>query len=130
MKHFRRVTAWAAPFLLVLTCAPLGAQERNPFDVLPDRDPRALQQLLDLDDVQFARTLQENNGAQFRSTVEPFDPPGTTVFPVSHGFAGVKQACLAARTATACRLYVSDLLAIQRERQTAAGVTNNPFTPR
>ena len=130
MKPFRLFVPVAAPLLMALSCLPLGAQERDPFDVLPGRDPQALQQLLDLDDTQFGRLLQENNGARFRSIVSAFDPPGTAVFPVSHGFAGMRQACLVARAAVACRLYVSDLLAVQRERQNAAAVTNNPFTSR
>ena len=128
MKLFHLALSTASPLLIALTCLPLKAQE--PFDVLPERSPQALQQLLDLDDAQFSRLLQENNGAQFRAIVSPFDPAATVVFPVSHGFAGAKQACLVARTSVACRLYVSDLLAVQRERQNATAVTNNPFTSR
>lgn len=120
----------AGALVLALSCPPLGAQEGNPFDVLPDRNPQPLQQLLELDDTQFSNVLQEDNGARFRSIVAAFDPPGTAVFPVSHGFAGARQACLAARAAVACRLYVSDLLAVQRERQDAGAATNNPFTAR
>jgi len=130
MKLFHPATPWAAPLLLALACSPLAAQDRNPFDTLPDRNPQELQQLLELDDAQFNNAVQENNGARFRSIVSAFDPPGMAVFPISHGFAGVRQACLETRAAVACRLYVSDLLAVQRERQNAAGVSNNPFTPR
>lgn len=130
MKPFHPATPGAAALLLALACPPLAAQDRDPFDALPDRNPQELQQLLELDDAQFNNAVQENNGARFRSIVSAFDPPGTSVFPVSHGFAGVRQACLVARTPVACRLYVSDLLAIQRERQNAAGVSNNPFTSR
>ncbi|WP_420472645.1 hypothetical protein [Noviherbaspirillum sp. ST9] len=130
MNAFGLRAGIAAPLLMALTCLPLGAQERDPFDTLPDRDPQALQQLLDLDDTQLSRLLQESDGARFRSVVSAFDPPGAAIFPLSHGFAGARQACLAARTATACRLYVTDLLAVQRERQSAAAVSSNPFTPR
>lgn len=130
MKPFLLSSRYAAPLALVFLCAPMGAQERNPFDALPNRDTQQLQQLLDLDDTRFGQLVQENNGARFRSIVSAFDPPGTAVFPVSHGFAGVKQACLAARAAVACRLYISDLLAVQRERQDAAAVSNNPFASR
>lgn len=130
MKAFGLIAGVAAPFLMALTSLPLGAQERDPFDSLPDRNPQELQQLLDLDDTQFSRLLQENNGARFRSVVSAFDPSGATVFPLSHGFAGTKRACLVASTTAACRLYVSDLLAIQRERQNAAAVSSNPFTSR
>jgi len=86
--------------------------------------------LLDLDDTQFNNAVQENDGARFRSIVSAFDPPGTHIFPISHGFASARQICLAARNATACRFYVRDLLAIQRERQDAAEASNNPFTTR
>lgn len=130
MPPFHPVTPYVTALLLALSCSPLGAQERNPFDVLPDRNPQELQQLLELDDTQFNEALQENNGARFRSIVSAFDPPGTSVFPVSHGFAGAKQACLVARVAVACRLYVNDLLAVQHERQNAGAVSNNPFTSR
>lgn len=128
MKAFRLAAGVAAPLLMALASLPLSAQERDPFDALPDRNPQELQRLLDLDDAQFSRLLQENNGAGFRSVVLPFDPSGTTIFPLSHGFAGTRQACLAARTTVACRLYVTDLLAVQRERQNAGAASSNPFT--
>lgn len=111
-----------------LACSPVTAQEPpDAFDTLPARDPQPLQQLADLDDAQFQNAIAENNGARFRAIVAEFDPPGLSVFPVSHGFAGVKEACLRARVLTACRLYTIDLLTVQREKRNRAGVTNNPF---
>ena len=114
--------------VFALICSPAFAQEPpDPFDAAPSRNPQALQQLANLNDAQFQSVLAENNGARFRAIVAEFDPPGLSVFPVSHGFAGPKEACLRARVATACRLYTSDLLAVQREKENRAAVTNNPF---
>lgn len=130
MFLFRPIASKLGALLLALPCSLLGAQERDPLDVPPEHNSPELQQLLELDDTQFNKALQENNGARFRSVVSAYDPPGTSAFPVSHGFAGAKQTCLVTRAAVPCRLYVSDLLAVQRERQNAGAASNNPFTAR
>lgn len=113
---------------LALACTQTIAQEPpDPFDVIPSLTPQPLQQLADLNDAQFQNIVLENNGERFRAIVASFDPPGLSIFPVSHGFAGTKEACLRDHTVAACRLYVIDLLTVQQRRQANTSITNNPF---
>lgn len=93
------------------------AVSADPFDVIPARNPQALQQLADLDDARFASLVSENGGAGFRQILAPYDPGDTPIFPVSHGFAGARQACLRHNNIAACRLYTVDLLNVQLEKQ-------------
>jgi len=111
-----------------LACASAVAQEPpDPFNVLPPHNPLALLQLTALDDTQFQKLVLENNGERFRTIVADYDPPGVSVFPASHGFAGAKEACLGDRVIVTCRLYVNDLLKVQQRKQANASATNNPF---
>ncbi len=112
----------------VIACSPSVAQEPpDPFDALPYRPPQQLQQLVDLDDAQFQSLISENDGTNFRAIVANFDPPGSPIFPISHGFAGVRETCLTSSIVVACRLYLTDLLTIYREKEKGASVTTNPF---
>jgi hypothetical protein len=114
---------------IALACTSAAAQEpSDPFDVLPSHHLQALTQLAALDDAQFRNAVFENNGERFRAIVASFDPPDSSIFPVSHGFAGPKEACLGDRIIEACRLYVMDLHTVQQRKQPAnSSVTNNPF---
>lgn len=113
---------------LALACTSAVAQEPpDPFDVLPSHNPLALLQLAALDDARFQNVVLENNGERFRAIVASFDPPDLSIFPVSHGFAGAKEACLGDRVIEACRLYVIDLLTVQQRKPANSSVTNNPF---
>jgi len=113
---------------LAFACVSAVAQESpDPFNILPSHNPLALLQLAALDDVQFQGAILENNGERLRTIVASFDPPGLSVFPVSHGFARAKEACLSDHITEACRLYVIDLLAVQQRKLANASVANNPF---
>lgn len=113
---------------LALACTSAVAQEpSDPFDALPSHNPLALLQLAALNDAQFQDVVLENNGERFRAIVASFDPPDLSIFPVSHGFAGAKEACLGDRVIEACRLYVIDLLTVQQRKSANSSVTNNPF---
>lgn len=126
--HILKVKAGIPIAALALACTSAIAQEPpDPFDVIPPLNPQPLQQLANLSDTQFQEIVLENNGENFRAIVANFDPPGLSVFPVSHGFAGTKEACLRDQVVAACRLYVLDLLTIQQRKQADAPTTNNPF---
>lgn len=113
---------------LAFACASAIAQESpDPFNILPSHNPLALLQLAALNDLQFQRVILENNGERLRTIVASFDPPGLSVFPLSHGFARAKEACLSDHILEACRLYVIDLLTVQQRKLANASVTNNPF---
>jgi hypothetical protein len=120
----------AIPSLLVLALAgsPALAQDSsNPFGVLPPHNPQPLIQLANLSNQQLQHLIQKNGGATLRTILARFDPPDAVVFPISHGFAGSKEACLHQLNVTACRLYIGDLIAMERERQEKASAGNNPF---
>ena len=114
---------------LAFACTSAIAQESpDPFNILPSHNPQALLQLTALNDAQFQGVILENNGERLRTIVANFDPPGLSVFPVSHGFAKAKEACLSDHITEACRLYVIDLLAGQKRKLANASATNNPFS--
>jgi hypothetical protein len=120
MTSSRLSMAMALP---LLACA--ATAWADPFDVIPPRNPQALQQLADLDDARFDRLVSENGGAGFRQITAPYDPGDTPIFPVSHGFAGARKACLVQSNAVACRLYTVDLLNIQLEKQNRGAMPGN-----
>jgi hypothetical protein len=123
MPSFRLSMAMTLPLLACAATAWAG-----PFDVIPARNPQALQQLVDLDDARFNSLVSENGGAGFRQIIAPYDPGDTPIFPVSHGFAGARKACLVQSNVVACRLYTTDLLNIQVEKQNRGAMPGNAST--
>lgn len=61
--------------------------------------------------------------------IEQLFPRDIPVFPVSHGFAGVRDACQRTRDTCACRLHLDDLISINQRHMAPAGVHVNPFEP-
>lgn len=109
--------------------AHVTAQEEAdqfPFDVLPAADRAELEQLAALPDAVLIDRLFGRAAPGQAPGLQKFYPPGTQVFPLSHGFAGPQEACIRSRSAAACRLHVQDLQAIQSAKQ-PPGLSNNPF---
>jgi hypothetical protein len=126
MKTSRKLVA-AMCVVASLVGAQVSAQNTvDPFSSIPYRNPLPLEQLLALNDVAFSHAVEANNGQQFRSTVNPFDPPGLTIFPIPLSFAGVKTECLDEMSAVACRLYVAELLKIQHTKEGRGAADGNP----
>jgi hypothetical protein len=95
---------------------------------LPYRNPQPLQDLLNLDDIRLQNRLN-NDWNQVRQTLELFFPAGSATFGTSRAFAGSRSECLRNRSAAACRAYLSNLVAINKEKQQQGGLLANPLAP-
>lgn len=113
--------------LAAIAQAQEPASAPSPFASAPLNDPQPLQQLIGLDDSEFLRRLFDTSRGP--DLLDRFFPPGTVIFPMSHGFAGTQDACLRMRSAPACRLYVHDLITINEEKGPQNRVFSNPFAP-
>lgn len=101
--------------------------EQSPFAAAPFLDPQPLQELIALDDGEFLRRLFDaRQGSRLVDRLFPADP---AIFPMSHGFAGARDACLRLRTPQACRLYLHDLVMINEDKLQQNRVLSNPFAP-
>lgn len=120
-----------AAFIIALATSTVAAQEEGPdefpFNVLPAVNPAELQQLAALGDAELLSRLFSGAAPGRAPVLEKFFPPGTQIFPMSHGFAGPQEACMRARSSEACRLHLQDLQAIQSAKQPPPGLSNNPF---
>lgn len=117
----------------LVTCSlatHVAAQEDGPdqfpFEVLPAADQAELRQIAALPDDALIERIFGRAGPGQAPGLQKFYPPGTQIFPLSHGFAGPQEACLRGRSPVACRLHVQDLLTVQSAKQ-PPGLTNNPF---
>lgn len=127
----RYIHAACAAFALFSSTSVYAQTEhlaRDPFAVVPFYDPQRLQEIAALDDQSFVSQLFAPSGNV--TLIEQLFPSENAVFPVSHGFAGVQNACLRTRMALACRLYVDDLIDINQRNAPQGGAYTNPFEPR
>lgn len=113
--------------LSLLAAAQEPVPEQDPFAAAPFTNPQPLEALLALDDGEFLRRLFAASGGT--SLFDRLLPAGATVFPMSHGFAGARDACARMRTVQACRLYLHDLIMINEEKLRQHRVLSNPFAP-
>lgn len=127
-----RISAWLMTALVsimaLLFCAgsvhaqPAGASAR---DALPYNDPKPLQDLLKLDDTQLKGRLT-NDWSAIRQTLDRFFPAGS-VAAMPRGFTGSQNTCLRSRSVPACRVYMSNLVEINKENQRQGSLLANPF---
>jgi hypothetical protein len=129
-----RIAAWS---MLALASIAAGAGGGNlhaqvpgtsAFESLPYRNPQPLQDLLDLNDAQLQNRLN-NDWNQVRQTLEGFFPAGTATSATPRAFAGSQNECLQNRTAPACRVYLSNLVEVNKEKQKQGGLLANPLAP-
>lgn len=106
---------------------PEQGPDEFPFDVLPAASPAELQQIAALSDNELLARLFNGGPPGAAPGLQRFFPVGTRVFPMSHGFAGARDACLKQRSVVACRLHVQDLYKINASRRAPPGLMNNPF---
>jgi hypothetical protein len=99
----------------------------DPFAAVPFYDPQALQEIASLDDEAFLNRLFGPSGNVL--LIEQLFPPDLTVFPISHGFAGVQDVCRRTHNTYACRLHVHDLISINQRHAAPSGTYTNPFEP-
>jgi hypothetical protein len=99
----------------------------DPFAVVPFYDPQGLQEIASLDDETFLNRLFGSSGNVL--LIDQLFPPDLPVFPISHGFAGVQQACRRTGNTYACRLHVDDLISINQRHTAPSRVHVNPFEP-
>ncbi|MEN3293845.1 MAG: hypothetical protein V7642_3098 [Burkholderiales bacterium] len=132
-QSFLRYRLWTFSITMFVSialwvcCANTHAQtsRANGADVL-------LQDLINLDDHQLQGRI-ESDWAEIRATLDRSLPPGQVAAPRPHGFAGPQQACLQSRTAAACRIYMRDLVVINKQKEQQGGsLLLNPWaaTPR
>jgi hypothetical protein len=127
-----RISAWLTTALVSMLalwfCAgsvhaqPAGASAR---DALPYNDPKPLQDLLKLDDAQLKNRLS-NDWSAIRQTLDRFFP-ARSVAAMPRGFTGSQNACLRSRSVPACRVYMSNLVEINKENQRQGSLLANPF---
>jgi hypothetical protein len=98
------------------------SQTGNPFDRLPYHNPQQLREWVSLDDARFQELLIRD-WTRVRAELDASFPPGLVIFPLPRSFAGPQQACLNSRVPAACRIYMTDLIQInqQKENQKRAG---------
>lgn len=123
------ITALIAGTAIVLApCASAQQEEPDtfPLDVLPAADPAELNRLAALPDQLLIDALFRDAPPGRSPVLERYSPSGAPGFPVSHGYAGPRDACLRYRAPAACRLHLEDLTTIQL-RMRPGGATGNPF---
>jgi hypothetical protein len=129
-----RIAAWS---MMALVSIGLGigggnlhaqATGSGSLEALPYRDPQPLQDLLNLDDTRLQNRLN-NDWDQVRQTLELFFPAGSATSGTSRAFAGSQSECLRNRSAVACRVYLSNLVTINKEKQQQGGLLANPLAP-
>lgn len=99
----------------------------DPFAAVPFYDAQALQEIARLDDEAFLNRLFGPSGNVL--LIEQLFPRDLPAFPISHGFAGLQDACRRTRNTYACRLHVDDLISINQRHMAPYGVHINPFEP-
>jgi hypothetical protein len=107
---------------------PEQGPDEFPFDVIPAANPADLQQIAALSDNELLARLFDGAPLGQAPGLQRFFPAGTRVFPMSHGFAGARDACLKQRSVVACRLHLQDLYKINANRRAPPGLMNNPFS--
>lgn len=126
-----RLAALAAVSVLALSGTAVAQEEGPdtfPLDDLPAADAAELNRLAALPDAALLEQLFGGAPPGRSPVLERFSPPGLTLrYPVSHGYAGPRDACLRYRVPAACRLHLEDLMTIQLRRQPGAGSGANPF---
>jgi hypothetical protein len=108
-----------------------GTSRANPFDALPYHSPKELQGLVKLDDTQLQARIN-TDWNKIRETLDRFYPAGLALTP-HRAFAGPQQACLQNRSVAACRIYMRDLIEINKQKEQQGGsLLLNPWgsTPR
>jgi hypothetical protein len=108
-----------------------GPSRANPLDALPYHNPKVLQDLVDLSDQQLQARIN-TDWNKIRETLDRFYPPGLVLTP-HRAFAGPQQACLQNRSVAACRIYMRDLIEINKHKEQQGGsLLLNPWaaTPR
>lgn len=108
------------------------ANRANSVDALPYHNPQELQVLVSLDDHQLQNRIN-TDWNNLRKTLDRFFPSGLLLTPHRHAFAGPQQACLQSRSAGACRIYMRDLIEINKQKERQGGsLLFNPWaaTPR
>jgi hypothetical protein len=91
---------------------------------LPARDPAPLEKWLALDDARFNALINANWNSVV-AVLQDYNPPGTLAFPPL-SFAGPQRSCLEDQVPAACRVYIADLVRINRGRSGTAAASN-PF---
>lgn len=130
----RRVSAWSLTALVSIALwifdGNLHAQTpgASSMDAVPYSDPQPLQDLLNLDDAQLQNRLN-NDWNQVRQTLDRFSPSGSAASPTPRAFAGSQDECLRTRSQAACRVYLGNLVAINKEKQQQGGLLSNPLAP-
>lgn len=124
---FSTVVAVFFSGLAMIAQAQEATPEQNPFAAAPFLNPQPLQELIALDDSEFLRRLFDTQGGT--RLVDRLFPAELTTFPISHGFAGARDACLRTGTPQTCRLYLHDLVTINEEKLQQNRVLSNPFAP-
>ncbi|MDB5771979.1 MAG: hypothetical protein JWM42_2353 [Burkholderia sp.] len=134
---FRRGRLWACSMMVSAGCGLCAispyphaqAARANPYDV---PEPRELQELVKLDDRQLQSRI-DTDWTNLRKTLDRFLPPGMESGPHRPSFVGPQKECLENRSASACKIYMRELIAINKPKDQQGGsLLLNPWasTPR